>query len=72
MGATLRSRFSSPMALELAFIAVGDSSTAKLSGVGAIADDRNILQMRRQASKQASTHAYRQIDRQAGGPILSE
>ena len=55
MGATLRSRFSSLMALELAFIAVGDSrlSNAKLSGVGAIADDRNILQTRRQASKWA-------------------
>jgi hypothetical protein len=33
---------------------VGDSSNAKLSGVGAIADDWNISQMRRQASKQAS------------------
>jgi hypothetical protein len=39
--------------LELASMAVGDSSNAKLSGVRAIADDRNILQMHRQASKQA-------------------
>ena len=53
MWVTWRSGFSSLVELELAFMAVGDSSNAKLSGVRAIADDRNILQMHRQVNKQA-------------------